>query len=158
MTNHSLTLLRGLCGLLLLAGVACTNPQPSQKTAVQVSSPDGDLEVEFYLNETGQPVYQVAFQGEPVIDSSTLGFALQDAPALRDNFKVLNSRSRSYDKTWEMPWGEQRQVRNHYRQLRIELQETTERQRRLDLVFRVYDDGLGFRYEFPEQPDRKSVV
>src|SRR5205085_5497456 len=66
-------------------------------------------------------------------------------------------RTSSADDTWEQPWGERRFVRNHYNELRVSFTETSELKRRLDVVFRVYDDGIGFRYEFPEQPNLTTV-
>ncbi len=123
-----------------------------------VSSPDGNLEVLFSLDENGTPNYEVNFKNIDVIKKSSLGFELKDAPSLSTNFEMITSVSRSFDETWEMPWGEQTEVRNNYNQLKIELQETTELKRKFNIVFKVYDDGLGFRYEFPKQENISEAL
>ncbi|MEM9985678.1 MAG: glycoside hydrolase family 97 N-terminal domain-containing protein, partial [Bacteroidota bacterium] len=147
-----------LAAMMLIFISACTNPNPTHSSAMKVSSLDGKLEVQLYLNEQGQPTYQLTREGEAVILPSTLGFDLKDAVPIRDGFKVVNSSTRRVSDDWEMPWGEQRKVRNRYRELKAELQETGGDERKLNLVFRVYNDGLGFRYEFPEQPNLSEVV
>jgi alpha-glucosidase len=121
-------------------------------------SPDGKLVAEFFLNQAGQPTYLVRYGTQLVIDTSTLGMDLLDAKPLRTGFEVLGVKHRLIDEEWEMPWGEQRLVRNRARELRVHLQETSEAPRELFLVFRAYDDGLGFRYEFPEQDNLDQVV
>ncbi len=116
-----------------------------------MASLDGNIEVLFHLTEDGRPTYKVLFGGEKIIDESFLGFTLKDGKALKDNFKILSSDIITFNETWQMPWGEQIDVVNNYNQLKVELQETVEPHRKLNIVFKVYDDGLGFRYEFPEQ-------
>jgi hypothetical protein len=116
-----------------------------------IASPDGNTEVLFHLTEEGRPTYKVMFGDDKIIDESFLGFTLKDGKALKDNFKILNSARTTFNETWQMPWGEQLDVVNNYNELTVELQETTAPNRKLNIVFKVYDDGLGFRYEFPEQ-------
>src|SRR6185295_10669080 len=122
-----------------------------------VSSPGGTLTVTVTLNEEGRPGYAIARRGRPVVAESRLGFLLTDAPKLERNFESSNSSTRSVDETWEQPWGERRYVRNVFNELRVRLQERSALHRRLEIVFRVYDDGVGFRYEFPDQPQLKQV-
>ncbi len=116
-----------------------------------VTSPDGNTTVLFQLSEDGRPFYKVLFGGKKIIDESFLGFTLKDRKALRDNFKLSKATISSFNETWQMPWGEQLDVVNNYNELKVELQETVELKRKVNIVFKVYDDGLGFRYEFPEQ-------
>jgi len=123
----------------------------------QVESPGKVLSVEVSLDNDGRAAYSVSRRGKPVITPSRLGFLLADAPKLERNFALASSSTRSQDDTWEQPWGERRFVRNRFNELRVSLKESKNLQRTLDVVFRVYDDGLGFRYEFPDQPALKDV-
>ena len=133
--------------LMSLVGVAA---HAQESTPLRVLSPGGVLEVVVTL-EQGAPHYAVNRFGEPVVLPSRLGFELRGAGALRENFTVQNSARRSVDETWEQPWGEKKTIRNHFNELRVELVEATAPARRMTLVFRSYDDGVGFRYELPEQ-------
>lgn len=137
-----------LCGLL----VQSVHAQP-----LDVASPDGSLVVTFELDD-GAPRYRVDRFGREVIRPSRLGFAFQDAPPLAEGFHVVSSDTSTFDETWTQPWGEQKDIRNHYRELRVALGEAAAPSRRMDVVFRVYDDGLGFRYEVPAQPGLDSLV
>jgi alpha-glucosidase len=87
--------------------------------------------------------------GTPVILASRLGFLLTDAPKLERNFTIAEAGRRSTDQRWEQPWGERRFVRDRHNELRVRLTETVAPGRSMDVVFRVFDDGVGFRYEFP---------
>lgn len=122
-----------------------------------VASPGNVLQVIVTLDGDGRPGYAVNRAGAPVITESRLGFLLTDAPKLERNFKLGDSATRSADERWEQPWGERHFVRNHYNELSVTLVEKTEPARSLTVRFRVYDDGLGFRYEFPDQPQLKQV-
>ena len=147
-----------LCGVSLL--VACgapeTTPTPHPTEApvpddgVHVSSPDGKIQVTFML-EDGVPYYAVSRSGQDIIKPSKLGFIFKDAEPLDQNLAVVESKLDSFDETWTQPWGEVKEIRNHYNELEIDLEETTGACRKMILVFRVYDDGLGFRYELPAQ-------
>ncbi|SHL03232.1 glycoside hydrolase family 97 protein [Rhodothermus profundi] len=115
-----------------------------------VTSPDGSLVVTFRLEE-GRPVYQIDRLGMPLILPSPMGFVLKEQPPLVGPFRLIGLVRDTVDTVWTQPWGEKKHIRNHYHELRLQLEETTERPRRLDLVFRVFDEGVGFRYEWPEQ-------
>ncbi len=118
----------------------------------QVASPDGRNVVQLDINGEGRLAYRVLRDDKPVIDDSRLGIQLRNGRELLRNLKLDAQASRSFDETWEQPWGERRFIRNHYNELRATLVETDRDHRRFDVVFRVYDDGLGFRYEVPKQP------
>jgi hypothetical protein len=135
--------------------IACTHKNQSKFT---VQSPNSNILVEFMLTKKGAPAYNIAFKNSEVIKTSTLGFDLKDMPSLKNGFKIINSESSNFSETWQMPWGEQVDVENNYNQLKIDLQESTYLKRKLTLVFRVYNDGLGFRYEFPEQENLSEVL
>ncbi len=130
--------------------LTCTQ-QSDMKEVLEVSSPSGDLQLQFALNEEGVPVYWARYGQERILDTSALGFELVDGPALRSGFEVADYAARAVNDVWEMPWGEQREVVNQYNELSVDLQEIPPPRRRMRLVFRLYNDGLGFRYEFPEQ-------
>lgn len=123
----------------------------------RVASPDGRIVVEVGSDPDGKPTYSASRDGKPLIAPSRLGFLLVDTPKLDRAIAITQPRTRSFDETWEQPWGERRNIRNHYNELRVTLKENAKTQRHLDLVVRVYDDGFGFRYEFPEQ-ERLSQV
>ncbi|MCB0570715.1 MAG: glycoside hydrolase family 97 protein [Phaeodactylibacter sp.] len=143
-----------LFALAILAFAACRQEQP----ALEVSSPSGKLKVELLLDGKGQPAYLVTYDGKLLVDTSTLGFEFKDASPLAGGMELTGQASSSKNETWEMPWGEQREVVNHYNELAATFQESDELKRTYRIVFRVYDDGLGFRYEFPEQPNLKDVI
>ena len=115
-----------------------------------ITSPDGRIQVTFLL-EDGVPYYKVSLSGQDIIKQSKLGFIFKDAAPLNQNLTVAASEKNSFDETWIQPWGEVREIRNHYNELVVSLEETAEANRRMIVVFRFYNDGLGFRYELPEQ-------
>jgi alpha-glucosidase len=125
--------------------------------AVNVSSPGGVLRVSVDVNGEGRPEYSVSRLGHIVISPSRLGFLFTDAPKFERNFTIAGHATRSADETWELPWGERRFVRNRFNELRVNLTEKAAPGRSLAIVFRVYDDGIGFRYEFPEQAGLSAV-
>ncbi|HEY0085064.1 MAG TPA: glycoside hydrolase family 97 protein [Allosphingosinicella sp.] len=142
---------------MLLALAAAALSAPALAAPVSVSSPDKVLTVTVDVNGEGRPEYSVSRLGEPLIAPSRLGFLLTDAPKLERNFDITSSATRSANERWELPWGERRFVQNRFNELRVSLTEKQDLKRRLDVVFRVYDNGLGFRYEFPDQPNLREV-
>ncbi len=131
-------------GLSMLLGTGC-----SQDTAV--SSPDGGLTLRV-AERDGRIGYTLSRGETLLLDFSTLGFELRDAPALRDGLTIDATARTSFDQTWEQVWGEEHFVRNRYNELRVTVREREAPGRRFDAVFRLFDDGVGFRCEFPEQP------
>ena len=109
------------------------------------------------VNDEGRPGYSVTRGGRLIVNESRLGFLLTDAPKLERNFSGDGVETRSVDETWEQPWGERRYVRNRYNELRVRLVEKNPPARALTVVFRAFDDGIGFRYEFPDQPQLQEV-
>ncbi|WP_179351318.1 glycoside hydrolase family 97 protein [Winogradskyella vidalii] len=140
---------------MALTLVSC-NSEENQIT--QIASPNEKVIVDFNVNIEGQPYYLVKFNNKTVIDTSYLGFEFKDIPDFGANFNIKNSSTYSLNETWQMPWGEQLDVVNNYHELKVELQEKASPERLLNIVFKVYDDGLGFRYEFPEQPNLTGDV
>lgn len=125
----------------------------SKELALEVASPNSDISVQFNLDRVGQAFYLSNFKSEVVIDTSYLGFEFTNASPLKNHLKILNTKVSNFNETWQMPWGEQLDVVNHYNELKVELQESKSPNRKFNIVFKVYNDGIGFRYEFPEQPN-----
>lgn len=122
-----------------------------------VESPGKVLSATISLNGEGRVHYRIDRKGTPVIGDSQLGFLFTDQPQMLRNFAVVAQRSRDHDETWEQPWGEQRFVRDHYRELAIDLEEKSTLKRRMTLEFRLYDDGVGFRYRLPARAGGKAT-
>ncbi|MDX1671254.1 MAG: glycoside hydrolase family 97 protein [Balneolaceae bacterium] len=126
---------------------ACTSGPP-----YHTASPNGSLELVFTMEE-GIPRYQLSREGRALILPSRLGFEFKEAPPLGDGMAVAGITRRGVDEIWEQPWGEAREIRNHYNELRVTLEEPSVPGRTMDIVFRLFNDGLGFRYEWPEQEE-----
>ena len=139
---------------LLLTG--CSKDKEMDKI-LEISSPSGDLQLQFTLTEEGEPVYWARYKDAPILDTSALGFELVDAPSLRTGFEMTDYSTRALNDVWEMPWGEQREVSNQYNELTVGIREIPPPNRKMNLIFRIYDDGFGFRYEFPEQEGLETL-
>lgn len=114
-----------------------------------VTSPNGIVSIDFQL-KNGIPTYKVDYKGKPVIKESRLGLELRDGKNLMDGFEQLNATTSTFDETWQPVWGEVKEIHNHYNELLAELKQPST-DRYMNIRFRVYDDGVGFRYEFPQQ-------
>lgn len=123
---------------------------PAQE-ALQVTSPDGKNVVSVEVRAGGL-YYSVEREGRQLLLPSRLGFEFRDASPLRGGLEITGSERSEVDEVWEQPWGEVRYVVNRHHELRVSVAEAREPRRRFDVVFRAFDDGLGFRYELPEQP------
>ena len=112
------------------------------------TSPDGNVSLSFWLSEKGEPTYSLDYKGRPVVLPSHLGLELVDAPDLMQGFTLTSEQTGTSDETWRPVWGETATIRNHYTEYVAMLSQPRE-QRALTLRFRVYDEGIGLRYEFP---------
>ena len=117
--------------------------------ALEVASPDGSIRVSFELQGT-VPTYSVSYQGKAVILPSRLGYDLDGTSDLLDGFSLIGEERTTFDETWTPVWGENREIRNHYNELLVSLAQTAD-DRYMNVRFRVYDDGFGLRYEFPQK-------
>jgi alpha-glucosidase len=130
----------------------------AQTVVASATSPDQALTVDVQIDGFGKLAYDVKRRGKELIGLSRLGFNLANAPKLDGGFSVKKQATSDHDDTWEQPWGERRFVRNHYRELRVEVEQKSKGGRALAIVFRIYDDGVGFRYEFPDQAQLRDVA
>jgi alpha-glucosidase len=143
-----------LCFAALPAAAQTIAQAPSGSQIVaSADSPSHVIHVDVTLNAEGRVGYMVSRQGKPVIGESRLGFLFTDAPEMLRNFTFFGQSKRSFDETWEEPWGEYRTIRNDYNELTVNFDETKWLKRRMTVVFRLFDDGIGFRYELPSAPD-----
>ena len=118
-------------------------------SAGEVASPNGEVKVSFALEGT-VPTYSVTFRGQDIILPSRLGYELRNADNLLDGFTLKAEETATFDETWQPVWGETRDIRNHYNELLVKL-EQKQTERLMNIRFRVYDDGIGLRYEFPQE-------
>ncbi len=116
------------------------------------------VRLEFMLDAEGKPLYSVYYGEKPVIKPSALGFTLANDSAFDKHFELTGSEQTSVDETWKPVWGEVSSIRNHYQQVIIHLKQKSSPNRLMNIIFRVFDDGVGFRYEFPKQPNLKYFV
>jgi len=123
-----------------------------------ISAGMNKVKLEFILDKEGRPAYTMQYDGKPVILKSLLGFTLNDNTALDKNFELTATDKKQVDENWKPVWGEVSQIRNHYEQLTVHLKQTTAPNRLLNIVFRVFEDGVGFRYEFPQQKNLNYFV
>ena len=162
--------------LILAGAMVCI---PILSNGQQLVSPDGNLVMNFSLTANGAPAYDLSYKGKPVIKTSTLGLELKqedpnaqtdfqlsgpkkieglEAKAnLMNGFTVVQTQTSSFDETWTPVWGEESQIRNHYNELAVTLDQP-QNKRQIVIRFRLFNDGLGFRYEFPQQKELNYFV
>lgn len=167
-------MMKQILTLLLLATTLVANARTET-----LKSPDGNLEMTFTLSEDGTPLYALKHGGKDVVLDSRLGYMLRgdlygntpenymqesyDPVDFCSGFAVVNTATTSFDQTWEPVWGEESQIRNHYNELAVTLEKKNFKGKKgadvqMVVRFRLYDDGLGFRYEFPQQKNLKYFV
>ena len=125
--------------------------------AESITSPNGNLHLDFTVNTQGEPVYQLIYKGKAVVKPSKLGLELKDDPGLMSNFTLTGTETSTFDETWKPVWGEVAQIRNHYNELVVTLEQKAQN-RNMIIRFRLYNDGLGFRYEFPLQKNLNYFI
>ncbi len=144
--------------LAVMASSSCRPGPPTKGSSLEISSPDGDLVIALSIKANPQPYlpgervyYRVSYQGKAVLVDSPLGLDILGAPALDQGFEVLAAERRSNDSAWQNPFGARRTVPDHFNEMTVSLREKKAPGRRLDLVFRAYEEGVAFRYVLPEQ-------
>ena len=138
----------GLMGLLLAVFMVGCDKTQSLKDVEQMTSPNGEVKLMFALTEKGEPMYELFYKDKRVLNPSMLGIELVDAPNLLDGFTLSKVDTCSVDETWQPVWGEEKEIQNNYNELAVTLNQVAEK-RDMVIRFRVFDDGVGFRYEFP---------
>lgn len=129
-----------------------------QQEHIKLTSPNGKLSLEFTLDEEGAPRYCLRHAGKNILLPSRLGLVLKDAPDLLTGFVLKEVKHDSHNDVWQPVWGEEAEIVNHYNELRVCLKEKTSLERELNIIFRLFDDGMGFRYEFPRQQQLQEFL
>src|SRR6266545_3582258 len=137
--------------LYVTAAALIAAPPSAAQAQAGVSSPDRRNQVTVELRE-GKLFYGLRRDGRLLLLPSQLGFEFRGAPALRDGLRLVDTARTSVDETWTQPWGEVARVRDHHNELRVSVAEVAAPGRRFVVAFRVFNDGIGFRYELPAQP------
>lgn len=143
--------------IIALASILIYACSAGTKKTYNISSPGKNVELVFELTASGQPQYSFTSNGKSVIEPSLMGFEFQGIQKMTEGFEVVSTEEKSADETWEQPWGEFKKVRDHHNELIVHLKESKGEERLVDIIFRVFDDGVGFRYEFPKQPNLGKV-
>ena len=138
---------------VVLAFFSCSQ----HKTNLQVFSPDKKIELKFIINKKSQAGYLIDFKNNRVIDTSFFGFNFVGEKPFGVDLDVISNTRSSFDETWETVWGEQRFIKNNYNEFKVELKEKIDNGRTCIVVFRLFDDGVGFRFVFPEQENLNDI-
>ncbi|MCD9853881.1 glycoside hydrolase family 97 protein [Epilithonimonas sp. JDS] len=155
MKLHHKDLLKIFCLFVVLIGFSPMTFAQTLKNNT-VKSPDGKIVLEVGLDKS-KIYYKVSKEGKSILDPSFLGFELKDG-SLKDNLLVKNISHSKFDETWKQPWGEEIEVRNHYNEMKVLVKDNSKLSREFIIDFKVYDDGFGFRYEFPKQKNLNEFV
>ncbi len=137
----------------ILTAAALLSASASLDATEVLTSPDGRLQLSFDLTNDGTPTYKMDYNNKPVIATSRLGLELKNQKSLLDGFKMERVSRSSFDETWQPVWGEQSSIRNHYNEMAVCLSQPDDNGHLREMIvrFRLYDDGVGFRYEWPAQ-------
>jgi len=125
--------------------------------AQSIQSPSGKIAVNFKLSSDGKPTYAVSYKSKPIVNSSTLGVALKEGKSLENDFSMVNQEQKSVDEPWNPVLGEVKTIQNKYNQITFFLLQK-ETNRKLNIIFKVYDEGVAFRYDFPKQKDLNYFI
>ncbi|MEO7501523.1 MAG: glycoside hydrolase family 97 N-terminal domain-containing protein, partial [Gemmatimonadaceae bacterium] len=147
------SLIAGVASITMMGSIAHAQGAPG----LRVTSPDGKNSVLVEIRD-GSLVYSVQRQGRAIILPSRLGMEFSGAKPLRDSLIITGSTRKAVDETWTQPWGEVARVRDNHNELRVSVAERLAPSRRFDVTFRAFNDGIGFRYEFPEQANLRDFV
>jgi alpha-glucosidase len=131
--------------------------QAYAEQVAQASSPDGSISVDVSTDNDGRAQYSISRNGKVLIAPSSLGFILTDSHNMVRGFKFEGKEISSADSNWEQPWGERRYVRDHHNELLVRFKQSAGLQRQMNIRFRLFDNGVGFRYEIPGQPNLKRM-
>lgn len=144
--------------IILSALILVSCSEEKKRYSIRLFSPSHKTSISFLLSPGGTPGYCVQYKDQIIVDSSSLGFELKEAAPIKSDFEMIGNHLDSLNENWEQPWGEQRIVNNHYNELTVNLREKIEPHRLMNLIFRSYDDGVAFRYEFPDQEAMREMT
>jgi hypothetical protein len=146
-------MMKKICGSLLatMMFLQCT-------AQTDLNASMGNVQLTFRLDNDGKPTYTVSYKNKPITNASSMGFVLKDDSNFDRSFTLVSFDKKQVDESWKPVWGEVATIRNRYEQLTVHLKHQGLKTRWLDIVFRVFDDGVGFRYEFPKQPEMQYFV
>ena len=125
--------------------------------AQNVSSPSKTISLNFKLSSDGKPTYSVSYKTKPIVKESTLGIAIKESKSLETNFKIDSIGQKSFNETWQPVLGEQSNIKNSYNEMTVALSQPST-DRRINIIFRVFDEGIAFRYEFPKQKNLNYFI
>ncbi len=141
--------------LFVVISLSCFNCSVQEKS--QISSPDGDIVMEFWL-EKGSPFYSASYKDKEIVSPSALGIVLENNDTISAKLNVIDTKCESVDETWEQVWGQQHVVRNNYNGEKFTLAKKEGSNRIIEIEFRVFNDGIGFRYSIPEQENMDTII
>ena len=142
---------------LVWAVMTCFHAVQAQQP-ISISSPDKAIVLKVRITEQGNCLYSVAYKGKNIIEPSSLGFSLSKPKTTLSKFSFLKADSATVDETWKPVWGEMSSIRNHYKELIVRLKDKSSSGILVNIIFRIFNEGVGFRYEFPEQANFKHFV
>ena len=145
-----------LTALLLI--ICLNKTAAATENSTIITSPDDLVKIVFELKNNGTPYYKVIFDGKPVILPSKLGFRLKNGRDLHKGFEITKTSKLAFDETWKPLWGEDAEIRNHYNQLTIHLQQKQNPKSKMQVIFRAYNDGIAFRYVIPQQDKLNNFI
>ncbi len=131
---------------------------------ILVTSPDKNIQAGFWLSGDGAPMYEVSYKNKPVLLPSSMGFELKQTmlnealPSLQNKLVIVSSIKTASDTRWKPVWGDVKEIRDNYSQLRVNLSQKGDKAIQFNIIFKVFDDGVGFRYEFPQQPNLTHFI
>lgn len=149
-------MIKKLLFLSLLLVVTTNNAQSKKVKSYELVSPAGVNKIQFEMIRN-TPKYSVSHKENQVITPSEMGFVLKDKEDLSGNFEIKKVKHSTFDETWKQVWGEKKQIRNHYNQMVVQLQQKDGNKRKLEIWFRAFDDGIAFRYVYPKQNVKDSI-
>jgi len=143
--------------LILIVVFSSCKSHSEKNKFLKINSPDHHIQVIFSLNDKGQPEYRLTNKGNLLIDNSKLGYILKDDDDFSNAFEIESHSTSTFDEIWEPVVGQYKNIRNNYNQTNISLKEISGKKRTLELIFRVFNDGVGFRYKIPEQANVSQI-
>jgi alpha-glucosidase len=146
-----------VCGFTALTGFFLSTTSAHAQSVATATSPDGKIVVTVQVNNDSIPTYAISRNGKPLIGSSRLGFNLTDGYNMVRGFQLANQIASSGDETWEQPWGERKLVRNRYNEITVTFRQPAYKKHEMAVTFRLFDDGVAFRYAIPDQPNLKVM-